>query len=154
MSFRITGLSPEPFAALFALTDAQLLRRDARRVLAQPNGGYPCRISLRDAMPGEELILTHFQHHAVASPFRASHAIYVSDRQQRYDQIDVVPAQLCKRLLSLRAFDVDAMLVDADVVDGATLATQLPRMFTDQRTAYVHIHFAKAGCYAAKAERA
>ena len=153
MSFRITGLAPDLFSDLFELTDAELQSRNALRVIARQDGGYPCRISLRDAAPGEELILTHYQHHAVATPFRASHAIYVRAGQERYDRVDTVPEQLRKRLLSLRAFDSEAMLVDADVVDGPALETLIERLFAEQRTAYLHIHFAKAGCYAARVDR-
>jgi hypothetical protein len=154
MAFRITGLAPEPFNELFAMTDQQLHERNARRVTAEPDGGFPCRISLCDADAGEELILTHYRHHAVASPFRASHAIYVRARQQRYDRVDTVPEQLRKRLLSLRAFDCEAMLVAADVIEGPELETLIERLFADPRTAYAHIHFAKAGCYAARVDRA
>jgi len=154
MTFRITGLAPEQFSALFALTDAQLLERHARRMAAGDDGGYPCRISLEDAAPGEQLVLTHYCHHAVGSPFRSSHAIYVRPGRQRYDQVDTVPEQMRKRLLSLRAFDRDAMLIDADVVDGRELESLIERLFADERTDYVHVHFAKAGCYAARIDRA
>ena len=154
MSFRITGLAPEPFSELFDLSDRQLQSRHAVRVVAQADGGYPCRISLCDAAPGEQLILTHYRHHAVDSPFRASHAIYVRAGQQRYDRIDAVPEQLRKRLLSLRAFDDKAMLVDADVVDGAALEPLIDRLLANRRVAYLHVHFAKPGCYAARVDRA
>ena len=154
MSFRITGLAPDVFSGLFELTDVELQSRNARRIIAQSDGGYPCRISLCDAAPGDELILTHYQHHAVESPFRASHAIYVRADQERYDRVDSIPEQLRRRLLSLRAFDGEAMLVDADVVDGPALETLIERLFADERTAYLHIHFAKAGCYAARVDRA
>lgn len=154
MSFRITGLAPDLFSELFGLTDSQLKTRNAVRVIAQENGGYPCRISLCDAAPGEELILTHYQHHYVDSPFRASHAIYVRPGREQFDRIDTVPEQLRTRLLSLRAFDANAMLVDADVVDGKALEPLIQRLFADQRAAYLHIHFAKPGCYAARVDRA
>ena len=154
MRFRITGLAPDDFSDLFALSDEQLRERNARRVVATPEGGHPCRISLADAAPGEQLILTHFLHHAVASPFRASHAIYVRPGQQRFDRADAVPEQLRKRLLSLRAFDVDAMLVAADVIDGTAVESLIERLFSEERTAYLHVHFAKPGCYAARVDRA
>jgi hypothetical protein len=154
MAFRITGLAPEEFSELFSLTDAQLHARDARRLVAGDDNGYPCRISLEDARAGDALILTHHQYHAVDSPFRASHAIYVRPGQQRYDRVDAVPEQLRKRLLSVRAFDRDAMLVDADVIDGPRLESLIDRLFADSRTEYLHVHFAKAGCYAARVERA
>jgi hypothetical protein len=153
MAFRITGLSPEPFSELFELSDEQLHARNAVRIVALADGGYPCRISLCDAMPGDELILTHFEHHAVNSPFRASHAVYVRPGQKRFDQANVVPEQLRKRMLSLRAFDDQAMLVAADLVDGPALESLIDRMLADERAAYVHIHFAKAGCYAARVDR-
>ena len=153
MSFRITGLAPDLFSDLFDLTDAELQARRARRVVAQNDGAYPCRISLDDAAPGEVLILTHYRHHAVDSPFRASHAIYVRARQIQYDGIDVVPEQLRKRLLSLRSFDSNGMLVDAEVVDGSALETLIGGLFANERAAYLHIHFARPGCYAARVDR-
>jgi len=154
MTFRITGLAPETFAELFELSAEQLRQRNAVRVVAQADGGYPCRISLRDAAPGDELILANFEHHAVNSPFRASHAVYVRPGQTRYDRIDTVPEQLRTRLLSLRAFDRDAMLVGADVVDGPELELLIQRLFENDRAQYLHVHFAKAGCYAARVDRA
>ena len=78
MSFRITGLPAEQFQSLFAMSDAELAQRQARRVTAD-GPGYPCRVSLTDAAPGDELILLHYQHQDADTPFRASHAIYVRD---------------------------------------------------------------------------
>jgi hypothetical protein len=153
VGFRITGLPGEPFARLFAMTDDELAARGAVRRIADAKPGYPCRISLTDAEPGEEVILVHFEHHAVASPFRASHAIYVRAGETRYDAIDEVPAQLRLRLLSVRAFDRAGMMVGADVVDGAQLEGAIGRLFADARAAYLHVHYAKPGCYAARVDR-
>lgn len=154
MSFRITGLAPEPFQHLFALSDAELAARGAVRRIADRKPGFPCRISLTDAEPGQEVILTHFEHHAVASPFRASHAIYVRRGEERYEAIDQVPEQLRLRLLSVRAFDRAGMLVDADIVDGPTLEPVITRLLGDPRADYLHVHYAKPGCYAARIDRA
>ncbi|HEY0476515.1 MAG TPA: DUF1203 domain-containing protein [Kofleriaceae bacterium] len=154
MSFRITGLPAEPFSPLFSLSDPELAARGAVRRIADQKPGYPCRISLTDAEPGQAVILTHFEHHAVASPFRASHAIYVRQGEQTFDAIDQVPEQLRLRLLSLRAFDGDGMLVGADVVDGPDLEPLIARLFDDARAAYLHVHYARPGCYAARVDRA
>jgi hypothetical protein len=154
MSFRITGLSPEPFQHLFALPDAELAARGAVRRIADRKPGFPCRISLTDAEPGQEVILTHFEHHAVASPFRASHAIYIRRGEQRHDAVDQVPEQLRLRLLSVRAFDRAGMLVDADVVDGHALEPVIARLLGDPRADYLHVHYARPGCYAARIDRA
>jgi hypothetical protein len=154
MSFRITGLSPDSFQPLFALSDAELAARGAVRRIADRRPVFPCRISLTDAEPGQEVILTHFEHHAVASPYRASHAIYVRRGEQRYDAVDQVPEQLRLRLLSVRAFDRAGMLVGADVVDGHALEPVIARLLGDPQADYLHVHYAKPGCYAARIDRA
>ncbi len=153
MGFRISGLPAEQFEGLFSLSDEELAARGAVRRIADAKPGYPCRVSLTDAEPGQEVILTHFEHHPVDSPFRASHAIYVRAGEQTYDAIDQVPEQLRLRLLSVRAFDEKGMLVGADVVDGRELEGVIERLFVDKRADYLHVHYAKPGCYAARVER-
>ena len=67
MSFRITGLPTEQFVDLFDMSDDELARRGAvRRIADQRNPGYPCRVSLTDSQPGDELLLVNFEHHPVA----------------------------------------------------------------------------------------
>src|SRR5579859_4519805 len=110
MHFRITGLPAEPFAELFSLSDEALAARRAVRVTADRNHGYPCRISLTDAEPGQSLILLNYEHQSADSPFRASHAIYIREGERQYDEIDAVPDQLRRRLLSVRSFDAHGML--------------------------------------------
>jgi hypothetical protein len=154
MDFRIAGLPAEPFADLFALSDEALKSRGALRRIVDQRLSFPCRISLTDAEPGDEVILTHFEHHPVDTPFRSSYAIYVRRGETTYDAVNEVPEQLRPRLLSVRAFDESGMLVDADVVDGSELEPVIERLFADERAAYLHVHFAKPGCYAARIERA
>ena len=152
MSFRIKGLPAEAFDHLFALCDAELAARRAVRLLA--DGGVPCRVSLADAEPGEEVLLVHYEHHPVNTPYRSSFAVYVRAGDKTYDAVDEVPAQLCKRMLSVRGYDGDGMMVDTDLVDGRELEGAIERIFAEPRIAYLHLHFAKPGCYAARVERA
>lgn len=154
MAFRITGLSPEPFRPLFSMSDGELAAHRAVRRIADSRPGFPCRISLTDAEPGQEVILTHYKHHAVASPYRASHAIYVRQGETTYDAVDQVPEQLRLRHLSVRAFDRAGMMVGADVVDGKELEGVVARLLHDERAGYLHVHYARPGCYAARIERA
>ena len=79
MSFVIRGLSPEPFRPLFALDDAALAARNIRRVIADSDRGFPCRVTLQDARQGETLLLLPYLHHDVAGPYRASGPIYVRE---------------------------------------------------------------------------
>lgn len=155
MSFRILGLSPEPFAALYGLEDDALAARGARRVIADSTPGYPDRIEMRDAAPGEALLLVNHVHHDVANPYRASHAIFVREgATRRYDAVDEIPDVLRPRTISLRAFDRDDLMTDADLVDGRALEGAIARLLADGRVAYLHAHYAKRGCYAGRIERA
>jgi hypothetical protein len=152
MSFRITGLPAENFSHLFALDDAELATLGAvRRTAEHP---APCRVSLTDATPGDEVILVNHEHHAVDSPYRMRFAIYVRQGEKTYDKVDEVPEQLRKRTLAARAFDSDGMMVKFELVEGTKLEEAIERLFADQRAAYLHVHFAAPGCYAARVERA
>jgi hypothetical protein len=154
MSFRITGLPAEHFADLFSLPPAALAARGAVRRQVDQENAFPCRVSLTDARPGDEVVLVHYEHHPVASPYRASFAIYVRAGEETYDAVDRVPEQLRRRVLSLRGFDSDGMLVDAELVDGRDIEGAIERLLADGRMAYLHAHFAKPGCYAARIKRA
>jgi hypothetical protein len=155
MSFRITGLPAEPFAALFAMTDAELAAHGAvRRIADDHRPGSPCRVSMTDATPGDELILVNYEHHPVDSPYRMRFAIFVRKGEERFDAIDEVPEQLRLRTLAVRAFDANAMMVDRELVEGSDVEAAIERLFADPRAAYLHIHFAAPGCYAARVDRA
>jgi hypothetical protein len=155
MHFRIRGLPAEQFAPLFALSDDELAARGAvRRVADARQPGYPCRISLTDSKPGDELILVNYEHHAVASPYRMRFAIYVRKGEETFDAADTVPQQLRTRTLAVRAFDADAMMTGFELTDGKELERAIERQFADPRAAYLHVHFAAPGCYAARVERA
>ena len=155
MSFRITGLPAEHFAPLFDLSDQELAVRGAvRRIADDRTPGYPCRISLTDSCAGDELILVNYEHHPVASPYRMRFAIYVRRGEETYDAVDEVPEQLRIRTLAVRAFDAAAMMLAWEIVDGRQLMAVIERLLANPRAAYLHIHYAAAGCYAARAERA
>jgi hypothetical protein len=154
MHFRIKGLDPAPFAPLFAMDTAALAERRALRKVADSKPGFPCRISLADAEPGTPVLLVNYEHLPVDSPYRASHAIYVTEQAQAFEGIDVVPPMMRERLISLRAFDAKGMMVDADVVEGARLEPLIERLLAVQDVAYLHAHFARRGCFAACIRRA
>ena len=154
MSFRYIGLSPEPFATLLALNDEELHARGMRRMIADEKPGLPCRVTLDDAEPGERVLLVPFEHQPAHSPYRASGPIFVRENASvPYDHVGEVPPALRVRLLSVRAYAEDGMMVDADITEGRTLEPLLERLFADPRVAYAHVHNARRGCYAARVER-
>ena len=152
MSFRITGLPAENFAHLFGLPEEELAAHGGQRRIAE--SAYPCRISLTDCQPGDEVLLVNYEHHAVESPYRMRFAIYVRKGEERFDGVDTTPEQLRKRTLAVRAYDGEAMMTGHELIEGNALEPAIARLFDDTRARYLHIHFASPGCYAARVERA
>jgi hypothetical protein len=150
MSFLISALPKSKFEHLFASPAAD----HVVRTVATKKPGFPCRVSLADAEIGEEVVLIHYEHQSAATPFRSSHAIYVRPNASQANlDVNEVPAMLRSRVLSLRAFDEQGMMVAADLAEGAAVEKPLEELFADPSVAYIHIHFAKPGCYAARADR-
>ena len=155
MDFRIQGLSPEPFIPLYGMSDEELAGRSAKRYVAQTKPGFPDRIELRDAEPGERLILVNYVHQPAATPYRASHALFVLEGAEKtYDAVNEVPEVLRRRLISIRGFDLSHWLVEGEVCDGRELDSAIHKLLTNPQIAYLHAHYAKPGCYAARIERA
>ncbi|WP_324752842.1 DUF1203 domain-containing protein [Roseovarius sp. Pro17] len=155
MTFQVHALSPQPFADLFTLPDTQLAARRARRVIVRENPGTPCRVTLEDAEIGETVLLINFDHLPVDSPYRASHAIFVREgASQAHPAMDEVPHVLKLRLISLRVFDDADMMITADVAEGEDLHEALMHAFSDPNATYIHLHYAKPGCFAASVTRA
>lgn len=158
MDFRISGLPAEPFIRFFAMSDDELLARGARRVVATPDFAPsmpPCRVSLRDAEPGEVSILLHHAHLvAPGSPYRAAGPIYVREGvRETASFVNHVPAQQRTRLLSVRAYDADGLMVDAEVAEGTELETLIERFFRRDDVAFLHAHNARRGCYSCRIDR-
>ena len=155
MDFRIQGLSPEPFLPLYGLSDLELANRGAKRYVAGAKAGFPDRIELRDAQPGERLILVNYVHQPADTPYRASHAVFVLEGAEKtYDAVNEVPAVLLRRLISIRAFDLNHWMIEGDVCDGQELGGAIHKLLANPGVAYLHAHYAKPGCYAARIERA
>lgn len=155
MTYRITGLARDKFAPLFELGDTALAERGAVRVTANADRGFPCRVSLEDAKAGETLILLNHVSHDVATPFRASHAIYVRESAAEADvPADQVPAVLDTRTISLRGFDTAGMLRNALIALPGETDARIREMFAEAEIAYIHAHNAAPGCFAARVERA
>ncbi len=155
MSYVITGLDPAPFQPLYGLSDAALAAQGVIRMAVDEKPGLPCRVTLEDAEPGEKVLLLNYEHLPVATPYRSRHAIFVREGAEVAARCeDEVPDQLAIRLLSVRAFDAQGMMRDADVIDGPALEATIGRLFADSRTAYLHAHNAKRGCFAARIDRA
>jgi Protein of unknown function (DUF1203) len=154
MSFQISSLPDAPFRHLFGKSEEELRAAGVVVKTADSKPGFPCRVTLQDAEPGTRMLLLNYEHQSAATPYRSSHAIFVIDGAESAElKPGEVPEQLRSRLLSVRAFSEDGMLLDANVVEGVGAADLFEQMLRNKRTAYLHVHFAKFGCYAARVDR-
>lgn len=154
MTYAITGLDPAPFRALHGLADAALAERHMVRRTADSPNGYPCRVTLEDAAPGERLILLNHVSHDAATPFRTAYAIYVREGVEAAPTYtDCLPPMVDRRTVGLRGFDGDGMLAGALLALPGEADAKLRVLFDRPDLAAVHIHNAAYGCFLAAARR-
>lgn len=155
MSFRITGLAPDPFRRFFGLPDEELTALGIKRYRVDSHPGFPDRIEMKDADVGQSVLLLNHVSQSAHSPYRASHAIFIREgATQTYDAVNQVPDVMRIRLLSLRAFSEEGMMLDAEVVEGQVMEPVIERMLANPEVGYIHVHNAKRGCYSGRIDRA
>jgi hypothetical protein len=154
MTFAVHGIDPGPYAALFGLADEALAANQAARVFVDEQPGFPCRVTLDDAPVGTAMLLVNHVSHDVANPYRASHAMFVTEgARDPAHYVDVVPPALDRRILSLRGFDRDGMMVAAALAQPGEAEAGIRTIFEIPEVAYIHAHNAVRGCFAARVER-
>jgi Protein of unknown function (DUF1203) len=154
MSYRIEGLSPAPYEDLFGLSDEALAARGAIRMTADSTPGFPCRITLEDAEPGETLLLLNHVSQAAATPYRASHAIFVREgAREPALYVDETPPVFAGRTLSLRGFDARGMMQGASLALPGEADARIRELFAQPEIVSIHAHNATRGCFAARIER-
>lgn len=153
MSYVVRGLDPTPFKPLFGLSDDELARHGAvRMTVTDPT--FPCRVSLTDRAIGETVLLVNHVSHDVANPYRATHAIFVTEAQQEpAEYVDRVPPVFETRVLSLRGFDKDGMMAEAILTQPGEAEDGIRRLFANPQIETIHAHNATRGCFSAKIER-
>lgn len=153
--FRLEPLPIEEFSPLFKLSDAELHARSAKWLVANAKPGYPCRVTLADAEVGERVLATPFVHHDVQSPYRASGPVFVRETAQTaHLAVGEIPIMFHRRLLSLRAYDSEGMMIAAKVVRGTELEQAIVEHFETREVEYQHIHNASVGCFDCAVRRA
>lgn len=155
MNFRITGLAPDPFRHLFGLPEEALAALGVKRYRVDSQPGFPDRIEMKDAAIGQSVLLLNHLSQPAHSPYRACHAIFIREgATQAFDAVNQVPEVMRIRLLSLRAFSAEGMMLDGDVVEGRVMEAVVERMLANPEVSYLHVHNAKRGCYSGRIDRA
>ncbi len=112
------------------------------------DGPSPCRRCLRNAVLGDPLLLLPYDPFTLQSPYAGEGPIFV--HADGCHPHDARPGEVCEqvfgRLLSVRAYDDAAMLLDSEVLAGERLAARAPELLQD--SAFLHVHFAGPGCFA------
>ena len=154
MTYRIRGLDPAPYRPLFGLADHELAARGIVRMIVTEKPSFPCRVTLEDRDIGEQVLLLNHVSHDVANPYRASHAIFVTEGEiEAAEFIDEVPPVFATRTLSLRGFDDQGMMAQAVLIEPGEADEGIRRLFANPDVATIHAHNATRGCFAAKIER-
>ena len=154
MTYRITGIDPTPYRHLYGLADEELAEQGIVRMNVTEKPSFPCRVSLTDRDVGESVLLLNHVSHDVANPYRASHAIFVTEgAEQAAEYVDEVPPVFVPRVLSLRGFDKDGMMVEAILTGPGEADAGIRKLFEDPAVETIHAHNATRGCFSAKIER-
>jgi hypothetical protein len=155
VGFQVVGLSSSLFQPLYGLSEQELTERGIEVRIADAPKGFPCRVSLRDAPVGTRMLLLNFEHQPANTPYQSRHAIFVEDgAEEAHPRVNEVPEVLASRMLSVRAFDEAGQMVDALVVNGRDAGEAFERLLAVPGAAYLHVHNAGRGCYAARVDRA
>ena len=152
--FQVKSIDADLFSHLFDLPNEALAQLGAVRETVTQKPGVPCRVSLEDAEIGEEVILLPYEHHQVASPYQSKGPVYIR-KAARQAQIEknTLPKMLEHRLLSLRVYDANGMMVNARTVEGRILHDTVQELFQNNRARYMQVHNAGPGCFNCQIDR-
>jgi hypothetical protein len=154
MTYRITGIDPAPYRHFYGLSDEELASRGIVRMAVTAKPSFPCRVSLTDRDIGERVLLLNHVSHDAANPYRASHAIFVTEGvEAAAEYVDEVPPVFGSRVLSLRGFDKDGMMAEAILTQPGEADAGIRKLFENPEIETIHAHNATRGCFSAKIER-
>jgi hypothetical protein len=155
MSYRIEGLARERFAPLFGLSGEALAERGAVRVQADSERGYPCRVSLDHARPGESVLLLNHVSQEAPTPYRTAFAIFVREGAEDAAPFEGrLPPVLEGRVLSLRGYDEGGMLRRALLAQPGGAEAAILDLLGEAEVRSIHAHTAVYGCFLARIGRA
>lgn len=119
------------------------------------DGPSPCRRCLRNAVAGDSLLLLPYNPFTVESPYAGEGPIFVhADGCQPHGLArGELSEQVFGRVLSVRAYDDNAMMRSSEVLAGETLADRA-RELLEHGNAFLHVHFAGPGCFAFRVDPA
>ncbi|MDW6094794.1 DUF1203 domain-containing protein [Vibrio rhizosphaerae] len=147
-NFIIKPIEKSMFSEYLNLNDQQLEKFSAKWLIADSKPGFPCRVSLKEAEIGERILLIPYKYHDVNSPYKASGPIFIrEDAVEAKLNINEIPEILTQRLLSVRAYSEDSLMIHAETTLGSGLEKIICNMLTDANVKYLQVHNANPGCF-------
>jgi hypothetical protein len=145
MNFRTQAISQE------TLTGVRASGRDVSGHPVEPvvaGGGEPLRCCLRDATPGEDLILFGYEPALPASPYREIGAVFAHAAPCPGPSADGYPPQWRGRSQVLRAYDKRGWIHPATRVhDGTDPEAAIAAILADPEVDQIHSRNVSYGCY-------
>jgi len=110
--------------------------------------GAPLRCCLRDAEPGERVVLIAYRPAAVPGPYAEVGPVFVhAEACAGYADEDRYPEGFRARNQLLRAYDALGRQVENVIVDGPAAERAITDLFGRPGVAYLHSRNVLAGCY-------
>jgi Protein of unknown function (DUF1203) len=154
--FRVSGIPADAIDQYRNLPDEELRKHRVVRRVADSKPGFPCRVSLVDAEIGESVFLLNFEHLPGLSPYRSVGPVFVRESaEETYSKTNEIPEVLRVpgRLLSMRTYDANDLLVNAEVIESGEVDQSIQRLLADPSVRYIHVHNARPGCYSCRIDR-
>jgi len=153
--FKFNALNSESFSKYFDMSSADLKLLGAYTFTAEKSACYPCRVSLVDAKVGETVLAIAYEHHSASGPYRSSGPVFVRKNAKTVALgKNTIPGMLAFRTLSVRGYNTESLMIEADTIAGEELEATLADQFTNDSVEYIHIHNAGPGCFNCSVTRA
>jgi hypothetical protein len=148
VNFVIKALDKKQFSKLVNLNEQELVKYKGSWITVDVNPGYPCRVSLIEARVGERVLAVPFLYHNVDSPYHASGPIFVRENAETAKLgVNEIPEILKERLLSVRSYNTQQVMIHAEILQGNELAKGIKNQLLNSEVEYIHIHNANPGCF-------
>lgn len=118
--------------------------------------GFPCRVTLDWAQPGEKVLLFKHNPFNAASPYAEQGPVFARPGgAPKVLAIDELPAYVAViPHVVVRGYDDTTSIAHADVVAGRDCVAAIKRAFANDAVEYVHIRAAAYGCFQFRVDRA
>jgi len=154
VNFNIKALDHNLFSKYFSMSGAELEKCGMYLFVADKHPCYPCRVSLQDAEVGEKVLAIPYEHHPVQSPYKSTGPIFIrKEAKTATPGINEIPKMLRHRLLSIRGYSSETLMVEAETIPGEELEIVLVKQFQNDAVQYIHIHNAGPGCFNCEVNR-